>query len=150
MLPPAQIKDFLKQYCHPQEGDDLKIQGHFASTLITEECRKLNESWTLLEKASKEKRDRLREAHQALLFNRQADDIEAWMDDVETQLASEDHGKDVMSVNSLLKHHQLLEEDIEKYQGKVTELHDQAATFSKQRHFMSEELMERAQAISEK
>ena len=44
---------------------------------------------------------------QALQFNRQCDDVEVWMDEVETQLASEDHGKDVTSVNALLKKHQV-------------------------------------------
>ncbi len=44
---------------------------------------------------------------QALLFNRQCDDMESWMDDVETQLSSEDHGKDVTSVTNLLKKHQV-------------------------------------------
>ena len=33
--------------------------------------------------------------------------MESWMDDVETQLASEDHGKDIVTVNNLLKKHQV-------------------------------------------
>lgn len=41
------------------------------------------------------------------MYNRQCDDIESWMDEVETQLASEDHGKDVTSVTNLLKKHQV-------------------------------------------
>ena len=42
---------------------------------------------------------------QALQFNRQCEDIESWMDDVETQLASEDHGRDITTANVLLKKH---------------------------------------------
>jgi len=44
---------------------------------------------------------------QALSFNRQADELESWMDDVELQLSSEDHGKDIISVSNLLKKHQV-------------------------------------------
>ena len=44
---------------------------------------------------------------QALLFNRVVDDLNTWMDEVEHQLMSEDHGKDLTSVNSLLKKHQV-------------------------------------------
>lgn len=44
---------------------------------------------------------------QALQFNRQCEDLENWMDDVETQLSSEDHGKDITTVNVLLKKHQV-------------------------------------------
>lgn len=42
-----------------------------------------------------------------MLFNRVADDLNTWMDEVENQLESEDHGKDLTSVNSLLKKHQV-------------------------------------------
>jgi len=45
---------------------------------------------------------------QALSFNRQADELESWMDEVESQLSSEDHGKDIISVSNLLKKHQVL------------------------------------------
>lgn len=44
---------------------------------------------------------------QALMYNRVVDDLMSWMDDVESQLMSEDHGKDLYSVNKLLKKHQV-------------------------------------------
>ena len=44
---------------------------------------------------------------QALQFNRVVDDLLAWIDDVEHQLMSEDHGKDLTSVKNLLKKHQV-------------------------------------------
>lgn len=43
----------------------------------------------------------------ALMYNRVVDDLMSWMDDVESQLMSEDHGKDLYSVNKLLKKHQV-------------------------------------------
>ena len=44
---------------------------------------------------------------QGKLFNRLADDLDTWMDEVETQLMSEDHGKDITSTSNLLKKHQV-------------------------------------------
>ena len=44
---------------------------------------------------------------QALLFNRVVEDLNTWMDEVENHLMSEDHGKDLTSVNGLLKKHQV-------------------------------------------
>jgi hypothetical protein len=44
---------------------------------------------------------------QAVSFNRLGDELESWMDEVETQLSSEDHGKDIISVSTLLKKHQV-------------------------------------------
>lgn len=36
-----------------------------------------------------------------------AADADAWMDEVEGHLSSEDHGKDIVTVNNLLKKHQV-------------------------------------------
>ena len=44
---------------------------------------------------------------QALQFNRVVDDLLSWIDEVEHQLMSEDHGKDLTSVKNLLKKHQV-------------------------------------------
>ena len=41
------------------------------------------------------------------MYNRVVDDLMSWMEDVESQLLSEDHGKDLYSVNKLLKKHQV-------------------------------------------
>ncbi len=71
------------------------------------------------------------------------------MDEVETQLASEDHGRDVTTVNHLLKKHQLLEEDIAKHQDKVTEVQNLAKEFRTNRNFMADELEERSAFITE-
>ena len=40
-------------------------------------------------------------------FNRQCDNINDWIEDIETQLSSNDHGKDVTSANILLKKHKV-------------------------------------------
>ena len=44
---------------------------------------------------------------QAVVFNRQCDETEEWMDEVETQLTSEDHGKDITTATNQLKKHQV-------------------------------------------
>ena len=48
------------------------------------------------------------------MFNRVIDDLMVWMDEIENQLSSEDHGKDLTSVNYLLKKHQV-STDTQKY-----------------------------------
>ena len=90
-----------------QEGEDLISGKHYASEDIQTRIQEVSLSSQALEADSLEKRNRLQEAYQALMFNRQCDDMESWMDDVETQLASEDHGKDVTTVINLLKKHQV-------------------------------------------
>jgi len=132
------------------EGEDLIEAGHYASKDIQEQLSALDTTWQGLEAASHEKRERLQEAYQALLFNRQCDDTETWMDEVETQLSSEDHGKDITSITILLKKHQLLEEDIGKHQEKVEELQSAAQKLKSEKHFMGDEVVDRTRNIAER
>jgi spectrin beta len=107
----------------------------------------LNTRWQALETASTEKKQRLAEANDALLFNRECDEIDAWMDEVESQLSSEDHGKDITRVNALLKKHQLLEEAIGKHEDKVENIKARGIQFGRTTHFMAKELEERGLKI---
>ena len=59
---------------------------------------------------------KLREANQQQQFNRNVEDIELWLYEVEGQLASDDYGKDLTSVQNLQKKHALLEADVAAHQ----------------------------------
>ena len=87
---------------------------------------------------------------QALLFNRVVEDLGTWMDEVENQLMSEDHGKDLTSVNSLLKKQQQLETDIAGHQEKVQDVLDAAQVFKEAKHFMNRDLQASARSVSER
>lgn len=56
---------------------------------------------------SADKGQKLKEARELQLFEQEVEDIEDWIADMEHQLASEDLGKDLISVNSLLKSYQV-------------------------------------------
>lgn len=55
----------------------------------------------------------MKEAWEQQQFLHAVDDIETWMTDMEGQMASEDTGRDLISVNKLLKKHavRFLQED---------------------------------------
>ncbi len=59
---------------------------------------------------------KLREANQQQQFNRNVEDIELWLYEVEGHLASDDYGKDLTSVQNLQKKHALLEADVAAHQ----------------------------------
>ena len=88
-----------------EEGQGLVKDDHYATPDISRRMEELELSWQALMAASAEKKDRLQDAYQALMFNRVVDDLRSWMEDVESQVSSEDHGKDLTSVNNLLKKH---------------------------------------------
>ncbi|CAB0012674.1 unnamed protein product [Nesidiocoris tenuis] len=129
------------------EGEALIRDGHFASVEIRNKLDELESVWRLLLETSATKKDRLNEAYQALLFSRTLEELETWMDDVESQLTSEDHGKDLVSVANLLKKHTSLENDVTSHADAFNQLKDTAATFQRSNHFMKDEIAERAQSV---
>lgn len=54
---------------------------------------------------SGDKGQKLKEAWEHQQFLHAVDDIESWISDMESQMASEDLGRDLISVNKLLKKH---------------------------------------------
>lgn len=62
------LKSF--DYIHLQEGQGLIEEKHYSRTDIHKRLEELELSWQALIAASAEKKDRLQDAHQAMLFNR--------------------------------------------------------------------------------
>lgn len=89
------------------EGQSLRDDDHYQSEDIKKRMTEVETNWDALIAASSLKKDKLTEAYQALQFNRIVDDLLTWMDEVENQLMSEDHGRDLTSVKNLLKKHQV-------------------------------------------
>ena len=59
----------------------------------------------LFSRRSSEKGQKLKEARELQVFEQAVEDIEDWISDMEKQLASQDLGRDLISVNNLLKSH---------------------------------------------
>uniref|UniRef100_A0A2H8TMG3 Spectrin beta chain, brain 4 n=1 Tax=Melanaphis sacchari TaxID=742174 RepID=A0A2H8TMG3_9HEMI len=129
------------------EGENLISSGHFASMEIRVRLDELETKWRLLQEMSSLKKQRLQDAYQALLFNRTLEELEAWTEEVEMQLQSEDHGKDLQSVVNLLKRHSLLENDVHSHGEACQSLKDTALTFQNSDHFMKDEIQEKSQAV---
>ncbi|XP_053986770.1 spectrin alpha chain isoform X1 [Hylaeus volcanicus] len=126
------------------EGEALIEENHYASDSIQERLEELEGEWRLLQETSELKKNRLNDAYQALLFGRTLDEFETWMDEVETQLQSEDHGKDLSSVANLLKRHTNLENDVLGHNEACESIKDTATSFQKSHHFMCDEIQDRA------
>lgn len=129
------------------EGEALISAGHFAGAEIQARLDELEAEWRALQEASLLKRERLNDAYQALLFSRTLEEMEAWTDEIESQLQSEDHGKDLASVANLLKRHTLLENDVTNHGEQCAQLKDTAVAFQRSNHFMKDEIQERAQSV---
>lgn len=126
-----------------QGGQSLIDAHHFASPEIETRLGDLDSAWNQLQELTQMKGERLGDAYQALLFNRSLDEFEEWIVGVEQQLQSQDYGKDLTTVNNLLKKHTALENDIEQHAKNCEAVNDAVEQFRQSGHFMSEELEER-------
>ncbi|XP_067469592.1 spectrin beta chain, non-erythrocytic 5 isoform X2 [Thunnus thynnus] len=126
-----------------KEGEKLLSDCRSAETKVRPRLRELTDSWDALIHNCKEKKTRLQEAYQALQFQRSLDDMEQWVGSVERELANEDCGSDLPSVNRLLKTLQGLEEEVDGHRDRIQGLVDTAKSFHSQGNFLAEEIQTR-------
>ncbi|XP_026745926.1 spectrin beta chain, non-erythrocytic 1 isoform X2 [Trichoplusia ni] len=125
-------------------GETLIEGKHYASQEIAKHVEELENQWRELQDAAKLRRSRLAQAYAARVYLRGLDDFTAWLDDVEAQLLSEDHGKDLASVLALLKRHTRLEQQASSKAELATQLADNARQLADSKHFMAEEILTKA------
>lgn len=129
------------------EGEALVDAKHYASEEILLQLEALETDWRKLQEASREKKECLNQAYEAIIFQRLLDEFNTWMDDIESQLSSEDYGKDLASVNYLLKKHEMLEADVAHHADICQTITDTDSKFFKINHFMKDEIHELAMNI---
>ncbi|GLD71857.1 spectrin beta chain, non-erythrocytic 2, partial [Lates japonicus] len=125
------------------EGEKLLSESRSADVKVRPRLRELTDSWDSLIHNCKEKKTRLQEAYQALQFQRSLDDMEEWLGSVERELANEDCGSDLPSVNRLLKALQGLEQEVDGLRDRIQNLVETAKTFHSEGNFLAEEIQTR-------
>ena len=98
-------------------GQDLIESDHDKRENISFKLEEITQLWKDLVSATDTKSIKLQEASQQQHFNRGIEDLELWLSEIEGQINSEDYGKDLTSVQNLLKKHALLEADVASHQG---------------------------------
>lgn len=133
-----------------KEGELLVDQKHFASEEIITQLELLESEWKKLQQMSQEKKLRLSQAHDALIFDRNVSDFNKWMDEVESHLSSEDYGKDLASVNNLIKKHAMLEADVAHHVEIVDGFKKTNEAFRRSNHFLQENIHEKVMALTKR
>ncbi|CAI5455840.1 unnamed protein product [Caenorhabditis angaria] len=128
--------------------DNAKCGGGEAA--VSARLKALNDQWDLLVKTTTEKSYRLKEANKQKSFMAAVKDLEFWLGEVEILLNSDDYGKDLASVENLLKKHSLLEADIAAHQDRVNEMNDQADSLLENDQFQGQQIAERRKLISDR
>merc|ERR1719210_2804018 len=107
-------------------GQALIDQGHFGSDKVQERLDEVNNKWDSLIEMMDARKRRLTEAVDFHQFLTDADDVDTWMLDILRLVSSDDTGKDEANVQTLLKKHKEITDELKNYESTIKALHDQA------------------------
>ncbi|KAI2651505.1 Spectrin alpha chain, non-erythrocytic 1 [Labeo rohita] len=130
-----------------KSGQELVDGKHYASNEVSTRMDEVSSQWKKLLEATELKGIKLREANQQQQFNRNVEDIELWLYEVEGHLASDDFGKDLTSVQNLQKKHALLEADVAAHQDRIDGITIQARQFQEAGHFDADNIRKKQEAL---
>ncbi|ROT82106.1 Spectrin beta chain [Penaeus vannamei] len=110
-----------------KSGEELIAQQHFGSDKIQERIDEIMTMWTSLTERSANRKKRLTDAVDLHQFYTEADDVDTWMLDILRLVSSEDTGRDEATVQSLLKKHKDVTDELKNYASTIEQLHQQAS-----------------------
>ncbi|KAG7464539.1 hypothetical protein MATL_G00166650 [Megalops atlanticus] len=123
-------KDWLDKI--DKEGQALVTEKPELEPVVRQTLEGLQRQWEELEAATQTKAQCLFDANRAELFTQSCSALDGWVKNLSTQLQSDDYGKDLTSVNILLKKHQMLEHQMEVREKEVQALKSQALALSQE------------------
>ncbi|KAM4546327.1 spectrin family protein isoform 2-T2 [Fundulus diaphanus] len=132
----ASNKDWLDKI--DKEGQALVAEKPELKPVVQQTLEDLQHQWEELESTTRTKDQCLFEAHRAEIFTQSCSALDDWLKNIESQLHSDDYGKDLTSVNILLKKHQMLEHQMEVREKEVQSLQSQAVALSQEDAGMTE------------
>ncbi|XP_030069558.1 spectrin beta chain, non-erythrocytic 5 [Microcaecilia unicolor] len=127
------------------EGQKMLEGEHFAPDVIQCRLLEIEEMWKMLLQNCTEKKAKLQDAYKALHFQRSIEDAEKWLDHISLELDTSDTGKDLASVNNLLKKQTELEEDVASQKDRFQAFMCKAREFHSGKHFLADEIQDRVE-----
>ena len=104
--------------------------------------------WETLTQKTSEKSLKLKEANKQRTYIAAVKDLDFWLGEVESLLTSEDAGKDLASVQNLMKKQQLVEADINAHEERIKDMNDQADSLIESEQFDAAAIQEKRQSIN--
>ncbi|KAM4663138.1 spectrin beta chain, erythrocytic-like [Discoglossus pictus] len=112
--------DWLKNI--DKAGKQLAQEKPQFAPIVSERLTELHQLWNELEATTLKKEQSLFDANRSELHEQRYSDIAKWIGDMEQQVASDDVGKDLTSVNILLNKHKRVEDQIQQKKIDLDEL----------------------------
>ncbi|KAM6159891.1 spectrin beta chain, non-erythrocytic 2 isoform 2-T2 [Erethizon dorsatum] len=126
----AANKDWLDKV--DKEGRELSVEKPDLKALVSEKLGDLHRRWDELETTTQAKARSLFDANRAELFAQSCSALESWLESLQAQLHSDDYGKDLTSVNILLKKQQMLEREMAVREKEVEAIQAQAKALAQE------------------
>ncbi|XP_022904900.1 spectrin alpha chain isoform X4 [Onthophagus taurus] len=117
---------------------------------VQKRLESIAEQWEYLTQKTSEKSLKLKEANKQRTYIAAVKDLDFWLGEVESLLTSEDAGKDLASVQNLMKKHQLVEADIQAHDDRIKDMNDQADSLIESGQFDTANIQEKRQSINER
>ncbi|KAK9410404.1 spectrin beta chain erythrocytic [Crotalus adamanteus] len=95
-----------------EEGQQLAKQKPQYADIVFQKLEALHQRWDMLQATTEEKAQLLFDANRSDLYAQSYADLSAWISEIEAQLKSDVQGKDLTSVNILLKNLKHLDEQV--------------------------------------
>ena len=86
-----------------QDGNELMREKPETAHEIQPKLDELHRQWDDLERTTQEKGQRLFDANRHVLYEQSCDDIDGWINEIESQIVTEDVGHDLTTVNLLVQ-----------------------------------------------
>ncbi|XP_028314612.1 spectrin beta chain, non-erythrocytic 1-like isoform X2 [Gouania willdenowi] len=105
-----------------KDGALLVSEKPDTEVVVKDKLGAVQAMWVELESTTQSKAEGLFEANKAELCSQSCADIDQWLTTLDTQIQSEDYGKDLTSVSILINKQQMLEKQVELRQLELEEL----------------------------
>ncbi|XP_071971671.1 spectrin beta chain, erythrocytic-like [Engystomops pustulosus] len=122
-----------------QKGHQLAQEKPKFEPTVSEKLCTLHDQWNELESTTIKKEQTLFDANRSELYEQRFADITAWINDIEMQVASDDYGKDLTSVNILLNKHKRIEDQIDHKTKEMDEVLPDAPSLAGDKDFGEKE-----------
>ncbi|XP_077178896.1 spectrin beta chain, non-erythrocytic 5 isoform X2 [Paroedura picta] len=129
------------------EGKKMLQEGHYAPDVIQSRLQELEDLWYELLENCHEKGRKMQDACKALHFLCNVDDVEKYLEDLESELNVPKNSHDYLVLNDLLKKQEALEEDFTGCKDQLQEFIKTAQEFQQEKNFMADEIEDRVDHV---
>lgn len=127
-----------------------KKQCSGSEDAVQKRLSQIADQWEYLTQKTTEKSLKLKEANKQRTYIAAVKDLDFWLGEVESLLTSEDAGKDLSSVQNLMKKQQLVEADVQAHEDRIKDMNTQADSLVESGQFDSAGIQEKRQSINER